>query len=281
MKKILVPTDFTPEADKVIDLVATLAKATGASIDFLNVIEPITSDGMNLTGGTESGMDNLFTLKLLERNNHLISKRANSSTFIGIDTKGLVRVEDVYTEIKNYVEAEGIDLIVMGSKGTSGVDDVVLGSTAERIVRFSPCPVLVVKSSIADFAPKNIVFATNGHDDALAGLEVAKTFQALFGSTIHLLNINTPNNFHRQSEMQAMLQGLATKTSLTNFTLNIYNDAVEEDGILEFAEANKADLIVIGTHARSGLERMLLSSQISKDVVNHSEMPVLTVRLRR
>eukprot|EP01031_Cornospumella_fuschlensis_P015342 gene15342-18746_t len=65
--------------------------------------------------------------------------------------------------------------------------------------------------------------------------------------------------------MEKMLKDFAEASGLKNFTINIYNDANEEDGILNFAEDVKADMIAIGTHARTGFSR-ILSSNISEDV---------------
>jgi nucleotide-binding universal stress UspA family protein len=132
--------------------------------------------------------------------------------------------------------------------------------------------------AIENFEPKNIVFATNGEEGAKAVVEALNKFQSAFGATVHVLNVNTPNNFYRTRTMEKMLKDFAEASGLKNFTINIYNDANEEDGILNFAEDVKADMIAIGTHARTGFSR-ILSSNISEDVVNHSNLPVLTVKI--
>lgn len=278
MKKILVPTDFSPESDKVIEVAASLAKASGSSVDFINVIEPLKGDGLSVTGGNENGLDHLFMIKLMEHNQKAVNKRANSSYFIDVETKGVIRVGDVFPEMDAYVKEQGVDLVIMGSKGSSGLEQIFIGSTAERMVRYSSVPVLVVKERIENFEPKNIVFATNGEPEAQKVAAVIKSFQSQFDSTVHVLNVNTPVNFYRTRTMMAMLQKMVDEAALTNCTLNIYNDSNEEDGIISFAEEVNADLIVIGTHARTGFGR-LLSSNISEDVVNHSTRPVMTVRM--
>jgi nucleotide-binding universal stress UspA family protein len=138
---------------------------------------------------------------------------------------------------------------------------------------------LIVKDDVPEFKIENIVFATNsepGIKDVIASL---KAFQSIFGAKIHLLNVNTPNNFYRTRTMMSMLEEMAKANGLTNYTVNIYNDSNEEDGIIHFSEDLNADLIFIGTHARTGLSR-LLSSNISEDVVNHSRRPVLTVHIK-
>jgi len=281
MKKILIPTDFSAESDKALDVAASIAKLTGASLFFLNVVEPIATDSVSVSGGinSSSGMDNLFTLKLLEHNKKEVEKRANKSIYMDVTTTGEVRVGETSTTIHEYAEEKGIDLIIMGSKGSSGLQEVFIGSTAERITRYSSCPVLIVKDDVPEFKIENIVFATNSEPGIKDVITSLKAFQSIFGAKIHLLNVNTPNNFYRTRTMMSMLEEMAQANGLTNYTVNIYNDSNEEDGIIHFSEDLNADLIFIGTHARTGLSR-LLSSNISEDVVNHSRRPVLTVHIK-
>ena len=279
MKKFLVPTDFSAEADKALEIAASLAQKFQADVHFLNVIEPLTGDNMTLTGGVDSqSMDSLFIMKLMERNQKEVEKRANKSIFMGLNTTATVHVNEIFTEIKEFSTTNAIDLVVMGSKGSSGLSELLVGSNAERMTRNSATPVLIVKKSVENFEPKNIVFATNGEDGAKVVVEALNKFQSAFGATIHVLNVNTPNNFYRTRTMEKMLRDFVEASGLQNFTINIYNDANEEDGILNFAEDVKADMIAIGTHARTGFSR-ILSSNISEDVVNHSNLPVLTVKI--
>jgi nucleotide-binding universal stress UspA family protein len=217
-------------------------------------------------------------MKLMERNQIEVEKRANRSLFMGLNTTATVHVNEIFTEIKEFSKAKEIDLVVMGSKGSSGLSELLVGSNAERMTRNSATPVLIVKKAIENFEPKNIVFATNGEEGAKAVVEALNKFQSAFGATVHVLNVNTPNNFYRTRTMEKMLKDFAEASGLKNFTINIYNDANEEDGILNFAEDVKADMIAIGTHARTGFSR-ILSSNISEDVVNHSNLPVLTVKI--
>jgi len=279
MKKILIPTDFSPEADNCLELAASIAQKFQSEVHLLNVVEPLVGDNISISGAQgDQGMDSLFMLKLMEHNHKEVDSRANKSIFMGLETKGLVKVNDIYAEIKEYTHANEVGLIVMGSKGASGFAEVLVGSNAERVTRHSATPVLVCKKDVADFSPKNIVFATNGEEGAKAAVGIITEFQEAFGAVVHILNVNTPNNFYRNRTMSKMLNDFAEHAGMKNYTINIYNDANEEDGILNFSEDIKADMIIIGTHARTGLSR-ILSSNISEDVVNHSDLPVLTVKI--
>eukprot|EP01031_Cornospumella_fuschlensis_P019745 gene19745-24194_t len=127
MKKILVPTDFSAEADKALEIAASIAQKFQADVHFLNVVEPLTGDNMTLTGGVgEQSMDALFIMKLMERNQIEVEKRANRSLFMGLNTTATVHVNEIFTEIKEFSKAKEIDLVVMGSKGSSGLSELLV-----------------------------------------------------------------------------------------------------------------------------------------------------------
>jgi nucleotide-binding universal stress UspA family protein len=279
MKKILVPTDFSTEADMAVSAAAQLARKTGASIHFQHVIEPL-GGGSNwgFTGYEPSnGEDGLFMIKVMEQAKHQLNTRVNSSELMGIETSGDVVVADLYKGIAQSATDMGADLIVMGSKGADGIDQVLVGSNSERVIRLSGVPVLVIKSKQpVTFA--NIVFATNADDNSMRSINLVKELQAAFGSTIHLLNVNTPVNFYRTRTMKEMLEKYAQRHSLSNYHVHVYSDTSEEDGIMYFAEEHNADLIVVSTHGRTGLNR-LLSGSLAEDLVNHSQRAVLSVKL--
>jgi hypothetical protein len=122
---------------------------------------------------------------------------------------------------------------------------------------------------------KNIVYATSIKDDETSFSKILKIAQRLYNSTIHLVRINTPSNFLPDRHIKKSMEDFAGRLLLENYTLNIFNDTTEEEGILHFAESIHADLIGLATHARSGFVH-LLTGGISDGVVNCSKRPVLT-----
>ena len=106
-----------------------------------------------------------------------------------------------------------------------------------------------------------------------------KDLQDLFDARLHVLYVNTPAMFKKDSETKANLQAFAKRFMLKNFTLNIYNDTSEEEGIANFAKDVKADMIALRTHGRKGIAR-LASGSIAEDVVNHINCPIWTCRIK-
>jgi hypothetical protein len=119
------------------------------------------------------------------------------------------------------------------------------------------------------------VYASSLSDSEQAFSDVVKNTQALYNATIHLVRINTPMNFTSDNEVKPLMEKFARKLHLTNYTINVYNDETEEEGILHFANSINADLVALATHGRTGLARLIAGS-IAEDVANHSQRPVLT-----
>ena len=107
-----------------------------------------------------------------------------------------------------------------------------------------------------------------------------KDIQSLTDATLHLVKVNTPNHFHTQRQVQEEFKKYIQKYDLGNATYSIYNEATEEDGILYFAEDLGACMIAIGTHGRTGLLH-LLSGSIAEDLVNHAQIPVWTLSMKK
>jgi hypothetical protein len=97
----------------------------------------------------------------------------------------------------------------------------------------------------------------------------------LYDSTIHLVRINTPGDFQRDRVVKDYMNKFAKTLQFKNFTINVYNDVSEEEGILYFADSIDADLIAMATHGRTGFAHVLAGS-IAEGVVSKAVRPVLT-----
>jgi len=157
---------------------------------------------------------------------------------------------------------------------------MVIGSNTEKIVRTMKCPVLTVhkRPSVIDF--KNIVYATAMHKDEEVFSKIIKRTQQIYNSTIHLVRINTPSDFQRDRVVKDYMEKFAKKLGLKNYTINVFNDIAEEEGIIYFADSIDADLIAMATHGRTGFAHVLAGS-IAEDVVGQAKRPVLTFVVKR
>ncbi len=275
MKKILVPTDFSPLAEYAMQCAAQLAGKTGAELVLLHVVE-MPGAAFSVTGQDAHNSEfDLYTLKLIAKTKKDLKKITDKYNQIKITSD--LQVGNAYQAIAQIVADQEVDLVIMGSHGADGWEEVFVGSNAEKVVRRAKCPVLVLKGPFDLEQAASVAFAADFEEES-GVIENLKTLQSGLNLKLHLVKINTPNNFSPDHQGMKVLKDFAKQHQLENYTLNIYNDYLEESGIRNFAQEVKADLIAMGTHGRTGLQQLLTGS-IAENVVNHSECPVWTCRI--
>ncbi len=278
MKRILVPTDFSKPAEWALEVATGIARKAKGQIILLHIIEQPTSESFNVEGQIFDGNDveeRLFTFKLIERSKQQIEVAAKYAEDAGVFVKCELRLGNPFHGMRSVITDHQVDLVVMGTSGHSKYEEMIVGSNTEKVVRHAKCPVLTVheKPSGKDFA--NIVYASSLNQTEKEFAQVVKNAQEMYNATIHLVRINTPMNFQSDYESRRVMKEFARKLNIQNFTMNVFSDRTEEEGILHFAAGINADLIAMATHGRTGFAHVLVGS-IAEDVVNHSRTPVLT-----
>ena len=284
MKKILVPTDFSKPAQIAVEVACDIAKKSGAELTLLHVIEEVTGGSFNVEGQMklEGDMEEkLFTLALIKKAKKQMEALLNSSAVAGVKVKSELRIGTPFHGMRTIITDKKVDLVVMGTAGQTKVEEMIIGTNTEKVVRHAKCPVLTVHKKPVKTEFKNIVYATALSKDEESFASVVKQMQGLYeDSVVHLVRINTPGNFQRDVVVRKYMQDFAKKQMLKKYTINIFNDLSEEEGIIYFADSINADLVAMATHGRTGFAHVLAGS-IAEDVVSHSKRPVLTYVVKK
>jgi nucleotide-binding universal stress UspA family protein len=278
MKKILVPVDFSKSSLYAVDVAADIARKAGAKLVLLHVVEEIAGNSINVEGqvGTgENWEDRIFTLKLIEKAKKQMAKITEDPKLENVRVAPELRVGTPYHGMNQIITEQKVDLVVMGTAGHSALEQMIIGSNTEKVVRTSHCPVLTVHNKPLNKEFKDIVYATSLNKDEEVFSRIVRTTQKMYDSTVHLVRINTPGNFQRDAVVKKYMADFAKKLQLKNFTINVFNDLTEEEGIIYFADSINADMIAMATHGRTGFAHVLAGS-IAEEVVSHSRRPVLT-----
>lgn len=275
MKKILVPTDFSDYAEYALKVAAQIAKENNGEIVLVHLLEVPGQESDAVTDGADIPEIMFFMKKA-----HELFEDTKSADYLeGIPVEEVIQFDRAFEGIVKTAKKHEVDLIVMGSHGASGFQEMFIGSNTEKVVRTSDVPVLVIKKNEGGFNPANFVFASNFTDEIKKPFAQAVDFANSFNAKLHLVYVNTPNNFKSTHAAQKLIADFAAGFTITNgYTSNIYNDTDVEKGVLHFANSINADLIGICTHGRSGLAHFFNGS-ISEDLVNHSVRPVVTFRI--
>lgn len=277
MKRILVPTDFSKTSLIALDVACEIAKKGGAEVIALHVVEEPGSESFRITGEVppKNFQDRLYTLKLLEKSKKQLEKLVFDPKYKSIKLDGEMRLGNAYHGMNTIIIEQKVDLVVMGTQGHSRLQEMIIGSNTEKVVRHSKVPVLSVHKKPTTVNFKNIVYATAMTKDEEKFSKVVKAAQAIYNSKIHLVRINTPGDFQRDRVAKDYMEKYAKKLGLKDYTINVYNDITEEEGIIYFADSINADMIAMATHGRTGFAHVLAGS-IAEEVVSHAKRPVLT-----
>ncbi len=176
-------------------------------------------------------------------------------------------------------QEQHIDLIVMGSHGTSGFSEFFVGSNTEKVVRTSDIPVLVIKDPAPDFKIKNMLFACSFATDSVLAYKKALAFAEKFSAKLKPIYINTPyDNYLSTSEAEERFSEFMFKAGDSKVKVEIYNDYSLERGLFNYSKKEQIDVLAIPTHGRRGLSHFFIGS-IGEDVANHSKIPVVTFKI--
>ncbi len=171
------------------------------------------------------------------------------------------------------------DFIVTGSSGTKGGVRELLGSNVDKIVRKADAPVIVVKDKEVSFPFKDIVFVSDFLEDVSEAFKHVISIAEKCGAHIHLLRVNTQTDLDSNEQgLNPLKEFLKKFPDLDKYSMNVYNEPTVETGINNFLKYKDADLIAMCTHGRTGF-LSLFSKSIAEGVTNHSELPVMTIKV--
>jgi nucleotide-binding universal stress UspA family protein len=291
IRSVLVPVDFSAPSLRALEFALPLVKQFDADVHLVHVFA---------TDHPFTGLVGIpFAIPELEINRSAHEELKNVARKYSIDLRpGLLHVSKgrAFEEICRVGRDADIDLIVIATRGHTGVKHLALGSTAERVVRYSSCPVLVThgakpSGTVPGF--RKILVPLDFSECSMQGLAYAKVFAKHFKSKITLLN-----SVHFQYYVAS---DECSRYDLPRFMQQAYivardqmRDVVEKtdwDGlevetslqtghpgqeICEYARDSDTDLIVTSTHGSTGFAHLLLGS-VAEYVVRHAHCPVLVV----
>ncbi|MEQ8238682.1 MAG: universal stress protein [Cyclobacteriaceae bacterium] len=271
MKKLLVPTDFSSCAERASETAIELAKATNAKIYFLHLL----SIPAGWVYGSTNQMYPDVTEKLAQVTEQLkkLLKLAENQK---VEAMYHVSMNDDKKSINQYVEEHGIDMIIMGSHGASGMKELFVGSNAQKVIRFSEIPVLIVKENNKSVLVPEIVFVSDFEAEAMKPFEKVLHIAHLLQAKVHLLYVNTPAFFNDTTSINERMESFEALTSNMLSKSSVHCDYVFEDGIQQYCDKHNIGLVAIATHGRRGFSRILIGNDAEK-VVNHLSTPVLSL----
>lgn len=276
MKKILVPVDFSENNIFALQWAKMLAEKLEAEIVLLNVIELAKYYNQAMYDQyIPTDLEAEYVNQLRETSKKHLNELMEKVDLKGITVETLTVTDNLFLAIDQYTKSLGVDLIIMGTKGVSGMDEWLVGSNTEKVIRMAKRPVLTVRNEPHPI--QHIVIASNLQEEtAFQTQKHIDWIQSIFSDAkITLLYVNVAHNFLTEREIKTSKELFLKGINTENLNFVIYNEINEEQGVFNFAEDEKADLILLGSSQRKGLAHFF-SGSIAENIVNHALLPVIT-----
>ena len=276
MKYILVPVDFSETSEHALEVAAKIAKQQKAEIVVLHMLG--LSEAVLTKDETQEFEEARYYMELAKERFKPFLKKPYLKH---LEVKVIVQNYKIFKELNQVAKEQHIDLIVMGSHGTSGLSEFFAGSNTEKVVRTSEVPVLVVKRPNPNFKVKNILFACDFKDDSILAFKKVKGFAAEFSAKLHLIYINTPyDRFVKTEEIEQRVSTFFLKAGEKEIPVVVYDDYSIEEGLLNYSVKGSFDIIAIPTRGRNPISHFLMGSRsVGEDLANHANVPVLTFKI--
>lgn len=277
MKRILVPCDFSAAAKHAFQFAVEMATACGGHVFVLKVMQAPTVFGNGMPGQAYAVIDPLPRIDEWIAYSEKEFEKMKSKTVHGSERAELL-LETGYVNdvIRDVINREKIDLVIMGTDGASGLKELLIGSHTEKIVRDSPVPVMAIHKPFHLDWVKNIIFPTTMELDQKPLVQQITALQTLFGAVVHLLYVNGfPFSMESDEEAERKLEDYALFYGLKDYTVHVSRGLNVQEGILKYARRIPNSIIAMGTHGYKGLAHFTQGS-VAEDVVNHLSEPVWT-----
>ena len=273
MKTIIAATDFSPVSLNAVDYAADMACMTDAQLVLFHVYAvPMALTEIPVANFDIGQMETDATMLIEQLKEKLLGRTENR---IIIHTE--VRAGDVLTQLSDYCSKLTPHAVVVGAESASGIERVMFGGKTLIALKKIQCPLLVVPPFTRFSNIRKIGLACDLKDvvDSVRVEEIRELVEE-FGAELHVLHVSeetrdtfSPKTIEQSSLLQEMLDGMNPK-------YHFINEPVIEKGVIEFAEKNKLDLLII-IPKKHGLVSRLFHYSHSKELVLHAHMPVMSI----
>ena len=275
MQRILVPTDFSPTAEKAFRFALNIATKAKGTVILYHVYTPVESPFID-TGQKSKQYNTQTETNLVKRLQRLKKKVTAHTADVPVST--IVGRSPVIDNILGFAEHNHIDLIVMGTQGASGLKKIIIGSVAARIVEKTDIPVLLVPEKFEWTEPERIVFITNYLQTDRQALSVVLALAKLYGAAltvVHLVDVfakeekekidfdNYAHAMHRELNQFNLRFKLLKTSSVTETMENLYKEI-------------PYDIVAMVRRKKSFLKKFFLKS-FTQNMAYVTNQPLLVV----
>lgn len=286
LEKLLLSTDGSEFSEGAVREAVKLAKICSSKLFAVSVIE--TNPEFEVLAPQLIEKEEKATRERLEQIKSVAVKE-------GVECEIIARhTESPFQAIIDEAEKNQVDMIIMGRRGRTGLRRLLMGSVTAKVIGYSPCNVLVVPR-LAEIKYQKILVATDGSKYSMSAATEAVGIAKRCGASLYIISVvpsETASPFdivhsEMQHEMIAQKEFHDGEKNINDLLVIARQEGVKAEGlviegrsyesIVENAREKRVDLIVMGSHGRTGFERLLMGS-VTERVVGNADCSVLIVK---
>jgi nucleotide-binding universal stress UspA family protein len=278
---ILVAIDGSESSHHALRQTIPLARAEQSSIRVISVVPPYQGE-LRLVGVKQHVSD-----LLTDPYRRALATAEDAARETGTRIYTTLEAGDPHEKIVEIAEAQGCDLIVVGVRGHNPAEELLMGSMTERVIGFSHTDVLVVPLG-KNLATDNILIAIDGSTESKRAVDLAFRFHRSYGSQLTILAVADvpPHIYGISAEVADEIIVKARKeleqVKIKSQEEDIIAELLLHEGdpshvITDIARKRNSNLILMGSHGRSGLKRLLMG-RVTERVIGRAPCPVLVAR---
>ena len=274
--KILIPTDFSVQAEFGYLMVKKMEEKIPVEIHFLHVLSVPDTVTMDANGDIQTcgeidvnyvKQQKVIALRNLESIKLLYGNQIKTHLLLGKITDSIIEFSELHQ----------FDLIVMGTKGAWGLKEKLSGSETQMIARRSKIPVLSLMCDRSDLQIKNMLMVHDFSNPQKEQLDLLHKFIKGFNAQLHFLQITSDDFLNKEADIGTNMAKFAALNNIEQYQAHIIKDQQIETGVVHFNQMNNMDVVCVGTHGKGSI----FHKSVTEKLINHLFKPIISFQLNQ
>lgn len=278
MKNILLPTDFSQNAENALSFAVEIARLVKGNLILFHsysvqLIDPNMPAEIYLSAYQEEEKAAKESLEGLKK--RIINSNKDEAGNELFSTEAVVSQGLVVDETLSMIKDFKIDLVIMGTHGASGITELILGSNTASVIENSPVPVLAIPHNTGYREIKNIVYAYDDIKSGLPSFQKLLTFASICDADITLLHIIEKGKDTEELNKREF-DKIKSATSYDKISLKLVHEENVLEGINEYVNSNDVDVLAMTIKKRTLFDR-IFNKSLTKKMAYHTRIPLLAL----
>lgn len=272
--KVLIPTDFSVQADYSYLMVKKLEEQLSVEIHFLHILDVPETVTMDAKGNIDTCGE--IDVQYIKDQKKIAEQKLDQlKSQYGNDTFAHLKLGKVTDTIVDFASENQFDLIVMGTKGAWGIQEKLTSTQAQMIARKSEVPLLSLMCDRSDLVINDVLLVHDFMEDDRSEMLLMHKFSTFFDANYHLLFIHNGSSTFNRDALISKMDEYAFAHGINKYEKHILAAHDIESGVKDFLKTQDADIVFVGTHGRGGF----FHKSAAETLIKHLFKPIISFHL--